>query len=347
MSVIAKAIAARQSEIERLQAEIKALNGRRQDPRDLRSGEASGSALLRAAAGGCGHPCRGDRVRRHTGEEAPSDDGQREGGGVRADESLLGRAQKESRDVARCPPPAALRIKLPHLRGRCAFLTSRSGSQQIPRLSDPGPRRNRGPIDQAGRRGRAEPAASRRSCTTIRPRSQPMRSRVQFSPPTLAASSGRIKARRRSRPRPSNATPGRPIRTSGARNTRWLIDSRRPAPPCTWMPRCVTHRNSGAPRIGVVLVVGNALLVPRQAGSDDRFPGRSSPLPAGASTPRRGSVCSRRSSNRTCRFTASGSRTRSLPVPPPPRAAGCCTSCPRRTGSRCGALIGHSCRTRP
>ena len=124
MSVIAKAIADRESEIERLQAEIKALNdvdkllGSRRSasrsgggpPVDLRSGEARGSALLLAAAGGCGHPCRGDRVRRHTGEEAPSDDGQREGGGVRADESLLGRAQKESRDVARCPPPAALRI---------------------------------------------------------------------------------------------------------------------------------------------------------------------------------------------------------------------------------------------
>ena len=63
MSVIAKAIAARQSEIERLQAEIKALNDCRQDPRDIRSGEASGSALLRAAAGGGGHPGRGDPAR--------------------------------------------------------------------------------------------------------------------------------------------------------------------------------------------------------------------------------------------------------------------------------------------
>ena len=64
-------------------------------------GEARGSGLLPAAAGGCGHPCRGDRVRHHADEEAPFDDGQREEGGVRADDSLLGRAQKESREVAR------------------------------------------------------------------------------------------------------------------------------------------------------------------------------------------------------------------------------------------------------
>ena len=62
---------------------------RRQDARDLRSREALRSALLLAAAGGCGHPCRGDRVRRHADEEAPFDD------------SLLGRAPKESREVAR------------------------------------------------------------------------------------------------------------------------------------------------------------------------------------------------------------------------------------------------------
>ena len=132
MSVIAKAIAARESEIERLQAEIKAFNdvdkllgtsapakpaARRSSSRRPAvaatpvaetASDATPATLLLAAAGGCGHPCRGDRVR--TGEEAPADDGQREGGGVRADESLLGRAQKESCEVARCPPPAALRI---------------------------------------------------------------------------------------------------------------------------------------------------------------------------------------------------------------------------------------------
>ena len=101
MSVIAKAIADRQSEIDRLQAEIKTFERRRQDPRDLRPGEARGSTLFLAPDGGCGHPGCGDRVRRHADEEAPSDVGQRKEGGVRADESLLGRAQKESRAVAR------------------------------------------------------------------------------------------------------------------------------------------------------------------------------------------------------------------------------------------------------
>ena len=101
---------------------------RRQDARDLRSGEARGSGLLLAAAGGCGHPGRGDRVRRHADEEAPSDDGQREEGGVRADEHLLGRAQKECREVARrlaatgtCRRrPAAAPRQAPRPRGRCA-----------------------------------------------------------------------------------------------------------------------------------------------------------------------------------------------------------------------------------
>ena len=58
-------------------------------------------ALLLAAGRGCGHHSRGDRVRRQADEEAPSDDGQRKAGGFGAAESLLGRAQKESRDVAR------------------------------------------------------------------------------------------------------------------------------------------------------------------------------------------------------------------------------------------------------
>ena len=99
MSVIAKAIADRQSEIERLQVEIKALN--EVDKIRPPAGEARGSALLLAADGGCGHPGRGDPARRQADEEAPTDDGRREECGVRADESLLGRAQKESREVAR------------------------------------------------------------------------------------------------------------------------------------------------------------------------------------------------------------------------------------------------------
>ena len=102
MRVIAKAIADRQSEIERLEAEIKALNEVDKNPRDLRpAGEARGSALLLAADGGCGHPGRGDPARRQADEEAPYDVGRREECGVRANDRLLGRAQKESREVAR------------------------------------------------------------------------------------------------------------------------------------------------------------------------------------------------------------------------------------------------------
>ena len=56
MSVIAKAIADRQSEIERLQAETKALNDVDKIPWGLCPGEARGSALLLAADGGCRHP---------------------------------------------------------------------------------------------------------------------------------------------------------------------------------------------------------------------------------------------------------------------------------------------------
>ena len=59
MSVIAKAIADRQSEIERLQAEIKALNDVDKILGTSAPAKPSGSALLLAAAGGCGHPGRG------------------------------------------------------------------------------------------------------------------------------------------------------------------------------------------------------------------------------------------------------------------------------------------------
>ena len=76
MRVIEKAIADRQSEIERLQAEIKALNDVDKILGTSAPGASRGSALLFAAAGGYGHPGRGDRVRRHADEEAPSDDGQ-------------------------------------------------------------------------------------------------------------------------------------------------------------------------------------------------------------------------------------------------------------------------------
>ena len=101
MSVIAKAIADRQCEIDRLQVEIKTLNDAdkilRTSAPEKRAARRSSSRRTAAAA----TPCCGDRVRRHADEEAPSDVGQRKEDGVRADESLLGRAQKESREVAR------------------------------------------------------------------------------------------------------------------------------------------------------------------------------------------------------------------------------------------------------
>ena len=75
-------------------------------------------ALLLAAGRGCGHHSRGDRVRRQADEEAPSDDGQRKAGGFGADESLLGRAQKESREVAR---RGRVRVRA-RPRGRCVPL---------------------------------------------------------------------------------------------------------------------------------------------------------------------------------------------------------------------------------
>ena len=71
MSVIAKAIADRQSEIERLEAEIKALNevdkilGTSAPPAKPAARRSSS-----AADGGCGHPGRGDPARRQADEEA-------------------------------------------------------------------------------------------------------------------------------------------------------------------------------------------------------------------------------------------------------------------------------------
>ena len=78
-----------------------------------------------------------------------------------------------------------------HLRGRCAFLTARSGSQQIPGYPTQDLAANSGPSDKQAAAG-----APSRSVETVRAQPSPRgrsrcRSRVQFSPPTLAASSGR------------------------------------------------------------------------------------------------------------------------------------------------------------
>ena len=75
MRVIAKAIADRESEIERLQAEIKALSDVDKMLGTSAPAQPAPRRSLLAAAGGCGHPGRGDRVRRQADEEAPTDDG--------------------------------------------------------------------------------------------------------------------------------------------------------------------------------------------------------------------------------------------------------------------------------
>ena len=167
MSVIAKAIADRQSEIERTGGDP-GVERRRQDARDLRSGEARGSALLLAAAGGCGHPGRGDRVRRQADEEAPTDDGRREEGGFRADDSLLGRAQKESREVAR-------RGRGEYVpRPRSVYPSDRRSSEVVPatRGGEPSvaPARPRGP-----RRGRTRRPPPPSATATRSPRRAPKR----------------------------------------------------------------------------------------------------------------------------------------------------------------------------
>ena len=92
--------------IERLQAEIKALN----DVDKLLGTSAPAKPAARRSSSRrpavAATPVAETASDATPGEEAPSDDGQREGGGVRADESLLRPAQKESREVARCPAAA-------------------------------------------------------------------------------------------------------------------------------------------------------------------------------------------------------------------------------------------------
>ena len=110
MSVIAKAIAARQSEIERLQAEIKALNdvdkilgtSAPAKPAARRSSarRPAAAATPVAETASDATPARKRRPMTAKEKEAVSE----------RMKASWGRAQKESREVARYPPPPALRI---------------------------------------------------------------------------------------------------------------------------------------------------------------------------------------------------------------------------------------------
>ena len=101
MSDIAQAIADRQSEIDRLQAEIKALTdveemlGASARPASRSTSRRSSSRRKPAAAEV--RRQAGEQVRRQAGEEAPADDGRGEEGGVGTDDRLLGRTQEASR----------------------------------------------------------------------------------------------------------------------------------------------------------------------------------------------------------------------------------------------------------
>ena len=96
------------------------------------------------------------RRRRQADEEAPTDDGRREEGGFRADDSLLGRAQKESREVAR-------RGRGEYVpRPRSVYPSDRRSSEVVPatRRVEPSldPARPRGP--RRGRTHRPPPAGT-------------------------------------------------------------------------------------------------------------------------------------------------------------------------------------------
>ena len=107
MSVIAQAITDRQSEIDRLQAEIKALTDveqilgasapparstARRSPRKA-AAAAPESKVRGEAEGGCRRPR--EQVRGEAGEKTSPDVGRGEEGGIRADDRLLGRTAKE------------------------------------------------------------------------------------------------------------------------------------------------------------------------------------------------------------------------------------------------------------
>ena len=103
MNEIAQAIANRQSEIDRLQAEIKALT-------DVEQILGASTPKARSTSRRSSSPpdeggCRGrQQVRGQAGEEAPGDVGRGEEGGIGAHDRLLGRTEEEGgQEVA---PPA-------------------------------------------------------------------------------------------------------------------------------------------------------------------------------------------------------------------------------------------------
>ena len=156
MSVIAKAIADRQSEIERLQGEIQALNDvdkmlvtsapAKPAARRSSSRRPAAAATPVAETASDAKPTR--KRRPMTAEEKK--------GGFRADDSLLGRAQKESREVAR-------RGRGEYVpRPRSVYPSDRRSSEVVPatRRVEPSvdPARPRGP--RRGRTRRPPPATA-------------------------------------------------------------------------------------------------------------------------------------------------------------------------------------------
>ena len=114
MSVIAQAIADRQSQIDRLQVEIKAVDRRRANPRNVSAAGALYVAALFLAEEGSR---RRQQVRRQAGEDAPEDVGRGEESGIGTDDRLLGAAQGRQ-EVAGNAGPAAESTTPAHAPGR-------------------------------------------------------------------------------------------------------------------------------------------------------------------------------------------------------------------------------------
>ena len=104
MSVIAKAIADRQSEIERLQGEIKALN----DVDKMLGTSAPAKPAARRSSSrrpaAAATPVAGDRVRRQADEEAPTDDGREKKAVSERMTASWAERRKKGREVARRGP---------------------------------------------------------------------------------------------------------------------------------------------------------------------------------------------------------------------------------------------------